>query len=68
MKGFVGHVKNPDVKFVSTDSFKSISTYWTYFITPPDLKCSSENVVSLFTCKSCSKQYKGALCVPTENF
>ena len=24
---------------------------------PPDLKCSSENVVYLFTCKACSKQY-----------
>ena len=27
-----------------------------YFVRPPDLKCSSENVVYYFTCKTCSKQ------------
>ena len=54
---------------VSTDSFESTLTYWIYFITPPDLKCSSENVVYPFTCKSCSKQYTGSIIVvPTENF
>ena len=35
----------------------STDTQRTYFIRPPDLKCSSENVVYLFTCKTCSKQY-----------
>ena len=35
-----------------------------YFIRPPDLKCSSENVVYPFTCKTCSKQYTGS----TEDF
>ena len=49
---------------VSTDSFKSITTQRTYFIRPEKLKCSSENVVYLFTRKTCSKQYTGS----TENF
>ena len=44
---------------VSTDSFKSKMTQRTYFIRQPGLKCSSENVVYLFTCKTCSKQYAG---------
>ena len=30
---------------LSTDNFKSKTTKKTYFIRPPDLKCSSENVV-----------------------
>ena len=37
-----------DVKFVST---------WLILIVLSTLKCSSENVVYLFTCKTCSKQY-----------
>ena len=41
---------------VQNDSFKSTTTY---FIRPEHLKCSSEKVVYLFTCKTCSKQYKG---------
>ena len=49
---------------VSTNSFKSTTTQRTYFIRPPDLKCTSENVVYLFTCKTCSKQYTGS----TEDF
>ena len=49
---------------VSTDNFKSTTIQRTYFIRPPDLKCSSENVVYLFTCKTCSKQYTGS----TEDF
>ena len=36
----------------------------TYFIRTENLKCSSENVVYLFTCKTCSKQYTGS----TEDF
>ena len=56
-------------RVVSTDSFQSTSTYWIYFKTPPDLKCSSENVVYLFTCKLCSKQYTGSIIdARTENF
>ena len=49
---------------VSTDNFKSTTTQRTYFIRPPDLKCSSKNVVYLFTCKTSSKQYTGS----TEDF
>ena len=49
---------------LSTDSFNSKTTQRTYFIKPPDLKYSSENVVYLFTCKICSKQYTGS----TEDF
>ena len=49
---------------VSTDNFKSTTIQRTYFIRPPDLKCSSENVLYLFTCKTCSKQYTGS----TEDF
>ena len=49
---------------VSTDNFKSTTTHRTYCIRPPDLKCSSKNVVYLFTCKTCSKQYTGS----TEDF
>ena len=49
---------------VRTNSFKSTTMQRTYFIRPPDLKCSSENVVYLFTCKTCSKRYIGS----TEDF
>ena len=49
---------------VNTNSFKSTTTQRTYFIRPESLKCSSENVVYLFTCKKCSKQYTGS----TEGF
>ena len=34
---------------VSTDSFKTTTTQRTYFIRPENLKCSSENLVCLFT-------------------
>ena len=40
---------------VSTDNFNSTTTQWTYFIRPENLKCSSENKVDLFICKTCSK-------------
>ena len=46
---------------VSTDSFKSTTAQRTYFIRPPNLKCSSKNVVYLFICKTCSKQYTGTI-------
>ena len=61
MKGFEDHVKSRDVKFVST---LQVTKQRTYFIRPPDLKCSSGNVVYLFTCKIYSKQYTGS----TEDF
>ena len=46
---------------VSTDSWKSTTTQQTYFIKLENLKCSSENVVYLFICKTCSKQYIGLI-------
>ena len=49
---------------ISTDSFKSTTTQRTYFIILEKLKYSSENVVYLFTCKTCSEQYTGS----TEDF
>ena len=39
------------------NTFKSKTTQPTYFIRPQNLKCSSENVIYLFTCKTCSKKY-----------
>ena len=51
MKGFLGHVKNRYVKFVSntrqicTDRLESTTTQRTYFIRPPNLKCSSKSLV-----------------------
>ena len=67
-EGFCGPCKKSRSEIcahiVSTDSFKSTTAQRTYFIRPPDLKCSSENVVYLFTCKTCSKQYTGS----TEDF
>ena len=67
-KGFCGPCKKPRCEIckhmVNTNSFKSTTTQRTYFIRPENLKCSSENVVYLFTCKTCSKQYTGS----TEDF
>ena len=42
---------------VKTNSFKSTTTQRIYFIRPEILKCSSQNVVYLFTCKTRSKKY-----------
>ena len=60
-EGFCGPYKKSRCEIcehiVSIDSFKSTTTERTYFIRPPDLECSSENVMYLFTCKTCSKQY-----------
>ena len=60
-EGFCGPCKKSKCEIcehiVSTNSFKSTTTQRTYFIRPENLKCSSENVVYLFTGKTCSKQY-----------
>ena len=40
-----------------TISFKSITIQRTYSIRQEILKCSSEYVVYLFSCKTCCKQY-----------
>ena len=67
-EGFCGPCKKSRCEIckhiVSTDSLKSTTTQTAYFIRPTDLKCSSKNVVYLFTCKTCSKQYAGS----TEDF
>ena len=67
-EGFCGPCKKPRCEIckhmVNTNSFKSTTTQRTYFIRRGNLKCSSENVVYLFTCKTCSKQYTGS----TEDF
>ena len=51
---FCGPCKKPRCEIckhmVNTNSFKSTTTQRTYFIRPENLKCSSENVVYLFTC------------------
>ena len=60
-QGFCGPCKKWRCKIcehiVSNDSFKSATIQRAYFIRPGNLKCSSENVVYLFTGKTCSKQY-----------
>ena len=40
-----------------THQFESSSTKRIYSIRPQNLNCASENVVYLFTCKTCHKQY-----------
>ena len=66
--GFCGPCKKSRFEIcehiLSTDNFKSTTTQRTYFLRPRDLKCSSENVVYLFTWKTCSEQYTGS----TEDF
>ena len=47
-----------------THQFESSSTKRIYSIRPQNLNCASKNVVYLFTCKTCHKQYTGS----TEEF
>ena len=42
---------------VTTETFRSFSTQRGYCIKPDKLSCRSNNVVHLFSCKACSKQY-----------
>ena len=62
--GFCGPYKKTRCEIcehiISTDSFKSATTQRAYFIRPPDLRCSSKNVLYLFTCKTYSKKYTGS--------
>ena len=48
---------------MTTETFRSFSIY-PYSIKLDNLKCRSSNVVYLFSCKACSKQYTGS----TESF
>ena len=49
---------------VTTETFRSFSTQIEYCIKSNNLRCCSNNVVYLFSCKTCSKQYTGR----TESF
>ena len=49
---------------VATEKFRSFNTKREYCIKPNDLNCRSNNIVYLFSCKACSKQYTGS----TESF
>ena len=49
---------------VTTETFRSFSTQREYCIKPDNLNCRSNNVVYLFSCKTCSKQYTDS----TESF
>ena len=49
---------------VTTETFRSCSSQREYCIKPDNLNCRSNNVVYLFSCKTCSKQYTGS----TESF
>ena len=44
---------------VTTETFRSFSNQREYCIKPDNLNCRSNNVVFLFSCKTCSKQYTG---------
>ena len=45
---------------VTTETFISFSTKREYCIKPNNFNCRSNNVVYLFSCKACSKQYTGS--------
>ena len=49
---------------VTTETFRTFSTQREYCIKPNNLNYCSSNVVYLFSCKACSKQYIGS----TESF
>ena len=63
-EGFCGPCKKSRCEIcehmVNANSFKSTTTQQTYFIRLEDSKCSSENVVYFYKCKTCSKQYTGS--------
>ena len=45
---------------VTTETFRSFSIQREYCIKPNNLNCRSNNVVYLFSCKACLKQYTGS--------
>ena len=45
---------------VTTETFRYFSTQREYWIKPDNVNCRSNNVVYLFSCKTCSKQYAGS--------
>ena len=67
-KGFCGLCNKPRCEIckhiTKTHQFESSFTKRIYSIRPQNLNCASKNVVYLFTCKTCHKQYTGS----TEEF
>ena len=63
-KGFCGPCNKPSCEIckhiTKTHQFESSSTKRIYSIRPQNLNCASKNVVYLFTCKTCHKQYTGS--------
>ena len=63
-KGFCGPCNKPRCEIckhiTKTHQFESSSTKRIYSIRPQNLNCASKNVVYLFTCKTCHKQYTGS--------
>ena len=45
---------------ISTETFRSFSTQREYYIKADNLNCRFNNVVYLFSCKTCSKQSTGS--------
>ena len=45
---------------MTTETFRCFSTKREYCTKPDNLNCCSSNVVHLFSCKACSKQYAGS--------
>ena len=67
-EGFCGPCNKPRREIckhiTETHQFESSSTKRIYLIRPQNLNCALKNVVYLFTCKTCHKQYAGS----TEEF
>ena len=67
-KGFCGPCDKPRCQIckhvTKTQQSESSSKKRIYSIRPQNLNCASKNVVYLFTCKTCHKQYTGS----TEEF
>ena len=61
-EGFCGPCNKPWCEIckhiTKTHQFESLSTKRIYSIRPRNLNCGSKNVVHLFTCKACHKQYR----------
>ena len=67
-EGFCGPCNKPRCEickhFTKIHQLESSSTKRIYSIRPQNLNCASKNVVYLFACETCHKQYKGG----TEKF
>ena len=67
-KSFCGPCNKPRCEIckhiTKTHQFESSSTKRIYSIRPQNLNCASKNIIYLFNCKTCHKQYTGS----TEEF